>query len=371
MDTSPPTAFRIKDLPPEIFKLVMKNVDRSALVATRSTCKYFKEETDDRFDTTFLTDLESNLTQSKLESLLWLSQQSRPARHIKSLLFAIDDDYTAEPHHRLINRIINNLNSFSSSVTLGVASQQWNHADLWEHCRDMDHFLNFSLVPLRHVINVNTWKIVVRIHDLRGTDWTLQDCFSEIGEVIGGVVSGNVTLRQGINLEIHDGAGDPVRHVQVTNNGIRHGTLKNFDCEMLDNYNRICSLEDAAFTDLWKPKTLTIKDSVFLQETLRLSINRNPFLRHLIIENVRVRREFDPFDDVIEPADWIETLQMLQLGHLDSCRLVNLRDGNDDFFVEGVWEFTATPYRSVSNAIAGLIENVQRARSLKDEAEAQ
>ncbi|KAH0373752.1 hypothetical protein KCU65_g408, partial [Aureobasidium melanogenum] len=370
MNTSPPTTFRILDLPPEISDLVLKNVDKSALVATRSTCKQFKEETDDRFYTTFLTELECNLTQSKLASLLWLSQQSRLARHIKSLLFSIDDDHTAHPHHRLINRIINNLVIFSSSVTLGVASQQWNHADFWEHCRDMEHFLNFCLVPLRHVINVDTWKIVVRTHDLRFADGSLEDCFGEIGDFMASVLSRYVTLTQDIELEIHDGAGDPVRYVQVTNNATRHATLKNFNCETLDNYNRTCSLEDADFTDSWKPKTLTIRDSVFLQETLRRSINRNPTLRHLVLENVRVRREFDPFDNFIEPADWIETLQMLQLGRLESCRLVNLRDGNDDFFVEGVWEFIATPYCSVSNAIAGLIENVQRARSLRDEAEA-
>ncbi|KAG9527724.1 hypothetical protein KCU93_g4963, partial [Aureobasidium melanogenum] len=107
-----------------------------------------------------------------------------------------------------------------------------------------------------------------------------------------------------------------------------------------------------------------------LRQTLRFAVNRNSSLRHLVLEDVRLRRFDIKFPEIV-PSDWIDTLQMLRLDNLESCRLVNLYDGNGDLFIEGVWEFTATSYRSVGDAIAGLVENVQRARSIRDEAEAQ
>ena len=102
-----------------------------------------------------------------------------------------------------------------------------------------------------------------------------------------------------------------------------------------------------AFTEDWNSETLKIKNSIFLLEALHFSTLYNFPLRHLILENVGIRC-FVSDEFYIEPADWIDAFQMLQLGNLESCRLVNLYDGNGDFFVKGAWEFTATPYCSVS-----------------------
>jgi hypothetical protein len=82
-------------------------------------------------------------------------------------------------------------------------------------------------------------------------------------------------------------------------------------------------------------------------------------------------RKFIGNDFYIEPADWIETLQECYLESLESCRFVKLLDGNGDSFVEGVWESTAAFGHSVSNAVAGLINNVLRARFFGRESEPQ
>lgn len=367
------TTFRLNDLPGEIYKLVLNNVDKSDLVATRSTCKSFKDETDDSFHTAFFTEIECGLSQRDLEKLVWLSKQSHLARHIKSLLFSIHDGYTARPFHRLVDVVINNLSFFSNSVALGVASQKWDHSSFYNHCDEMTQFLNNRLVPCTNAIDVSAWKIIVRIENLRrDRDWNLHDCFGSFQDFVESGLNENVPTSQDIEIEIHEAAGDPTRYIKVTKNTAlqAHAVLENFNCDQFDGNDTNYSLDDAVFTDSWRVNALTIKDSIFLKQTLRFSINRNLSLRHLVIENVHLRRFNADFPD-IEPADWLDTLQRLQLGNLETCRLANLYDANGDFFVEGVWEVTATPYRSISDAVAGLIENVQRARSLRDEPESQ
>lgn len=372
-----PTTFRLNDLPSEIYKLVLNSFDKSTLAAVRSTCKNFKEGTEDRFQTTFFTEIECGLTQRDLEKLVWLSKQSHLARHIKSLLFSVDDSYTARPFHRLADVIINNLGFFSDSVTLGVASQQWSHSSLSYHCEEMTQFLTNRLVPLADTFSVRSWKIVVRTNNLSlDRDQNLSDCFNPFRRFVSSELSGNATTPLDIELEIHERAGDPIRYVKVTKSAASkaHAILENFNCEQhyQDDSGRhlMYTLDDATFTEYWNTETLTIKNSIFLLETLQISTFWNFPLRHLILENVGIRCFVsDEFD--IEPADWIDTFQMLQLGNLESCLLVNLYDGNGDFFIEGAWEFTATPFCSVSDAIAGLIENVQRARSISAEPEPQ
>ncbi|KAG9853851.1 hypothetical protein KCU98_g3807, partial [Aureobasidium melanogenum] len=377
MAPSPPTTFRLKDLPSEIFKLVLNNVDKSDLPAIRSTCRIPKEETDDHFHVAFFTEIECDLSQRKLEKLVWLSKQSQLACHIKTLLFSIHDNYTARSIHRLVDVVINNLSFFSNSLTLGVTSQQWNHPSFSRHCGQMTEFLNNRLVPLADIISIKSWKIVTRTDNLRhDRDMNLADCFSSIAGFVGSELRRDATSPLGIELEIHERAGDPTRYITVTKGPASrtHAILENFNCEQPyagDNGQPLTyTLDDAVFTQYWNTDSLTIRNSVFLLATLHMLTRWNTPLKHLILENVGIRYFVsDEFD--IEPLDWIDTLQRLQLGNLESCRLVNLYDGNGDFFVEGVWEFTATPYCSVSNAIAGLIENVQRARAHKDEAEAQ
>ncbi|KAH0344092.1 hypothetical protein KCU83_g8503, partial [Aureobasidium melanogenum] len=374
MAPSLPTTFRLKDLPSEIFKLVLNNVDKSDLPAIRSTCRILKEETDDHFHVAFFTEIECDLSQRKLEKLVWLSKQSHLACHIKILLFAIHDNYTARSIHRLVDVVINNLSFFSSSLTLGVASQQWDHASFYRHCGEMTEFLKNRLVSCTNAIDVSTWKIVARIDDLRlGRDYmNLHDCFGSFEEFVRSQLNRNVTTTQDIEIEIHEGAGDPVRYVKVIKNPAlqARAILENFNCDRFDADNHNYSLDDAVFMESWRLNSLSVKDSIFLRQTLRFAVNRNPSLRHLVLENVRLRR-FNINIPEIVPSDWIDALQMLRLGNLESCRLVDLYDGNGDFFIEGVWEFTATPYRSVGDAIAGLIENVQRARSIRDVTEAQ
>ncbi|KAG9671470.1 hypothetical protein KCU99_g4744, partial [Aureobasidium melanogenum] len=328
MAPSPPTTFRLKDLRSEIFKLVLNNVDKSDLPAIRSTCKILKEETDDHF-------------------------HSQLACHIKTLLFSIHDNYIARSIHRLVDVVINNLSFFSSSLTLGVASQQWNHSSVYGHCGEMTEFLKNRLVSCTNAIDAYTWKVVARIGDIRlGRDYiNLHDCFGSFEEFVRSRLNRNVTTTQNIEIEIHEGAGDPVRYVKVTKNPAlqAHAILENFNCDRFDANNHDYPLSDA---------------------TLRFAVNRNPSLRHLVLEDVRLRRFDIEFSEIV-PSDWIDTLQMLRLDNLESCSLVNLYDGNGDLFIEGVWESTATPYRSVGDAIAGLVENVQRARSIRDEVEVQ
>ncbi|KAH0386116.1 hypothetical protein KCU92_g2898, partial [Aureobasidium melanogenum] len=374
MAPSPPTTFRLRDLPSEIFKLVLNNVDKSDLPAIRSTCKILKEETDDHFHVAFFTEIECDLSQRKLEKLVWLSKQSQLACHIKTLLFSIHDNYTARSIHRLVDVVINNLSFFSSSLTLGVASQQWNHSSVYRHCGEMTEFLKNRLVSCTNAIDASTWKVVARIGDIRlGRDYVnLHDCFGSFEEFVGSQLNRNVTTTQNIEIEIHEGAGDPVRYVKVTKNPAlqAHAILENFNCDRFDANNHNYSLSDAVFMESWRFNSLTVRDSIVLRQTSRFAVNRNPSLRHLVLEDVRLRRFDIEFPEIV-PSDWIDTLQMLRLDNLESCRLVNLYDGNGDLFIEGVWEFTATPYRSVGDAIAGLVENVQRARSIRDEAEAQ
>lgn len=377
MAPSPSTTFRLNDLPSEIYKLVLDNFDKSTLAAVRSTCKSLKEGTDDRFHTAFFTEIECGLAQRDLEKLVWLSTQSHLARHIKSLLFSVDDSFTARPFHRLADVIINNLGFFSDSVTLGVVSQQWNHSSLLYHCEEMTEFLTNRLVPLADTFKARSWKIVARIDNLSlDPDENLSDCFLSFRRFVSSELSANATTPLDIEIEIHERAGDPIRYVKVTGSAASkaHVILENFNCEQhyQDDTGRhlMYTLDDAAFTEDWNSKTLKIKNSIFLLEALHFSTLYNFPLRHLILENVGIRC-FVSDEFYIEPANWIDAFQMLQLGNLESCRLVNLCDGNGDFFVKGAWEFTATPYCSVSNAIAGLIENVQRARSIKAESEFQ
>ncbi|KAH0165671.1 hypothetical protein KCU67_g4627, partial [Aureobasidium melanogenum] len=374
MAPSPPTTFRLKDLPSEVFKLVLNNVDKSDLPAIRSTCKILKEETDDHFHVAFFTEIECDLSQRKLEKLLWLSKQSQLACHIKTLLFSIHDNYTARCIHRLVDVVINNLSFFSSSLTLGVASQQWNHPSVYSHCREMTEFLKNRLVSCTNAIDACTWKVVASIGDIRlGRDYVnLHNCFGSFEEFVRSQLNRNVTTTQNIEIEIHEGADDPVRYVKVTKNPAlqAHAILENFNCDRFDANNHNYSLSDAVFMESWRFNSLTVRDSIILQQTLRFAVNRNPTLRHLVLEDVRLRRFDIKFPEIV-PSDWVDTLQMLRLDNLESCRLVNLYDGNGDLFIEGVWEFTATPYRRVGDAIAGLVENVQRARSIRDEAEAQ
>ncbi|KAG9663194.1 hypothetical protein KCU64_g1474, partial [Aureobasidium melanogenum] len=339
MAPSLPTTFRLKDLPSEIFKLVLNNVDKSDLPAIRSTCRILKEETEDHFHVAFFTEIECDLSQRKLEKLVWLSKQSHLACHIKILLFAIHHNYTARSIHRLVDVVINNLSFFSSSLTLGVASQQWDHASFYRHCGEMTEFLKNRLVSCTNAIDVSTWKIVARIDDLRlGRDYmNLHDCFGSFEEFVRSQLNRNVITTQDIEIEIHEGAGDPVRYVKVTNNPAlqARAILEIFNCDRFDADNHNYSLDDAVFMESWRLNSLSVKDSIFLRQTLRFAANRSPSLRHLVLEKVRLRR-FNINIPEIVPSDWIDALQMLRLSNLESCRLVNLYDGNGDFFIEGV-----------------------------------
>ncbi|CAD0090194.1 unnamed protein product, partial [Aureobasidium mustum] len=227
------------------------------------------------------------------------------------------------------------------------------------------HYDHNRLVPCTNAIDVSAWKIIVRIENLRrDRDWNLHDCFGSFQDFVESGLNGNVPTTQDIEIEIHEAAGDPTRYIKVTKNTAlqAHAVLENFNCDQFDGNYTNYSLDDAVFTDSWRVNALTIKDSIFLKQTLRFSINRNLSLRHLVIENVHLRRFNADFPD-IEPADWLDTLQRLQLGNLETCRLANLYDANGDFFVEGVWEVAATPYRSVTDAsaLATMMQHGSRA----------
>jgi hypothetical protein len=369
---SPILTFRLMDLPPEIFTQVMNTVDETAMASARTTCTHFKKRIDRRFYTTFFTEIESSLTQDMLERLLWLSEQSHLAFRVKSLMFAISNDHTPHLYHAMISKVMNNLSEHGNITTLGVISKSWDHPEFSRHGEEMAKFLTDHLVPHRNTIKPCTWKIVVRINNLReDRDLHFHDCLGYIENFVDSeLLRGSVTP-QGIDLEIHERAGDPTRYIEVTKNSAfaAHTTLKNFNCEDFHSA-RLHSLDDAMFMEKWNTDTLAIKDSVFLQESLIHATLLNPTLRHLSIENVQLRGFIDD-EFHIEPVDWIETLQACHLDDLQSCRFVDLLDSNGKIFVEGVWEFTATSGQTVSEAIAGHIDNIQRARLLGSQSELQ
>jgi hypothetical protein len=370
---SPNSTFRLLDLPPEIFEAVLSAIDNSMLAPARSVSTPFKELIDRRFYTTFFTDIESSLAQKQLENLLWLSKQSHLACRIMSLSFAIDDDYTSHFDHTLVTEVMNNLSEYGNITSLGVTSKCWNHSAVSTHCSELVQFIADHLVPHRDTIKPRSWKIVIKIDNLRvDRDMHLHNCLSDVEDFVASELSRDSDTPQGIDLEIHERACDPIRYIEMTKNSAFEALmiLRNFNCEDSDTYAAPHTLNDAMFTVNWNTETLIIRDSVFLQESLIRTTHSNASLRHLVVGNVRMRR-FIGNDFYIEPADWIETLQECYLESLESCRFVKLLDGNGDFFVEGVWESTAASGHSVSNAVADLINYVLRARSFGRESEPQ
>jgi hypothetical protein len=184
--------------------------------------------------------------------------------------------------------------TFSNSgniVTLGVVSKCWHHTLVSAHCDALVRFVGDQLVPHRATFKPSRWKIVVKVDNLRvDRDQNLHDCFVLIESFVASELS--EATPQGIDVEIHERAGDPIRYIQMTKNSAfqAHITLRNFNCENSVTFTEPHTFDDAMFTDSWEMDTFTIKDSVYLQESLYNATVRKPLLKHLIVENIRMRK---------------------------------------------------------------------------------
>lgn len=364
--------FGVLDLPHELLKIITIHVDDSSIIAIRSTCTFLREESKDRFLALYFTDIEIKMCKKSLQKLLSFSDEPRLVSQIKSLVFAIPAPYFRR-HLDLITEVLSGLSRHGKAISFGVASEQENHTDLKVHVGDMMHLLRSRLVEARELMNVPSWKIIIRTRDFRNDSGLfVYWCLIDLRRFIGWEAR-DITATQAILVEIHDGCGQPTRQINISKKTSRtmQAVCINLDCDVMKRDMSIEALDELEV--LYHGATRAALDSLVLKQStirkysLRHVLNRAR-LEHLGLEDVRIR-DFNGKNYI--PGDWLETFEDLIIydffDSLKSRRLTNLFNDDGEVFVEGTWEFTTTPGSiTVTDAIRTLISNVKYARSLRE-----
>ncbi|THZ69200.1 hypothetical protein D6C85_06910 [Aureobasidium pullulans] len=348
--------FGVLDLPHELLKIIMIHVDDSSIIAIRSTCTFLREESKDRFLALYFTDIEIKMCKKSLQKLLSFSDEPHLVSQIKSLVFAIPVRYYFPHHLDLITEALSGLSQHGKAISFGVASEQENHIDLKLHVGDMMYLLRLlrsRLVEARELMNVPSWKIIIRTRDFR----------NDSGQFV----------YLAILVEIHDGCGQPTREINISKKTSRtmQAVCINLNCDVVKPDKSIEALDELELLTHGGTRaaldSLVLKQSTIRKYSLRHVLNRAR-LEHLGLEDVRIR---DFNGKYYIPGDWLETFEDLIIydffDSLKLCRLTNLFNDDGEVFVEDTWEFTATPGSiTVTDAIRMLISNVKYARSLKE-----
>lgn len=368
--------FGVLDLPHELLKIIMIHVDDSSIIAIRSTCTFLREESKDRFLALYFTDIEIKMCKKSLQKLLSFSDEPHLISQIKSLVFAIPVHHYFPHHLDLITEALSGLSQHGKAICFGVASEQDNHIDLKLHVGDMMYLLRLlrsRLVEARELMNVPSWKIIIRTRDFRNDSGQfVYWCLIDLRRFIG-LEARNITTTQAILVEIHDGCGQPTREINISKKTSRtmQAVCINLNCDVVKPDKSIEALDELELLTHGGTRaaldSLVLKQSTIRKYSLRHVLNRAR-LEHLGLEDVRIR-DFNGKNYI--PGDWLETFEDLIIydffDSLKSCRLTNLFNDDGEVFVEGTWEFTTTPGSiTVTDAIRMLISNVKYARSLKE-----
>ncbi|THX77490.1 hypothetical protein D6D05_05750 [Aureobasidium pullulans] len=363
--------FRVLDLPHELLKIIMIHVDDSSIIAIRSTCTLLREESKDRFLALYFTDIEIKMCKKSLQKLSSFIDEPHLVSQIKSLVFAVPAHYFPR-HLDLITETLSGLSRHGKAISFGVASEQENHTNLKVHVGDMMYLLRSRLVEARELMDVPSWKIIIRTRDFRNDSGLfVYWCLIDLRRFIGWEAR-DITTTQAILVEIHDGCGQPTRQINISKKTSRtiQAVCINLNCDVMKPDMSIEALDELEVLSHGATRaaldSLVLKQSTIRKYSLRHVLNRAR-LEHLGLEDVHIR-DFNGKNYI--PADWLETFEDLIIydffDRLESCRLTNLFNDDGEVFVEGTWEFTATPGSiTVTDAIRMLISNVKYARSLR------